>query len=196
MRPAIIWGKTHRDKLTPKELVEKLVLESSLMVEFQWDEKKELSQVHMEIFGSLAEIPSLKNSKIPGKNFTNPKVLAKLKALDILYAAALKELSLTYHPQFSDGVVVLTLRLPDCSRVDEDNAVASVKDWSEPKAKKVGKKVIRPRGWGIGLVENDRNIRGYPVFGKDIGQKLNHTIIRWRRFSEVKETVKGFFEEI
>ncbi len=143
----------------------------------------ELDTIQILFTGSLARIPSLKNSKIPGRNFISNTTQGKLKAMTAFY-----ELRTKNKFQFGKDVMLyLQVLLCKGSRLDEDNGFAAVKDWLEPKTMR-----NRFRGWGIGLTENDKFITGEARHGWRIGLELPYTIITIRRYDDVADVVKEF----
>ena len=119
--------------------------------------------ISIEFQGKLALVPSLKNSKLPGFNFTNPDVLSRLIAMTAMYNASPEAATIG---TFGTKMLWVTLILGKRPTVfDPDNALASVKDWLEPPMKP-GK---RKRQWGIGLTDDDRWVRGVALHAKDLG---------------------------
>lgn len=131
--------------------------------------------------GALSKIPSLKNSKIPGKNFISNKAQGQLKAMTDLFKHSLCNRTA---PKFDEDIFVSVI-IGAGSRVDEDNGFAAIKDWLEPKSK-------NERGWGIGLVDDDKVITGYAIHGKRIGVEISPTIITVRPYQAHKEVVANF----
>lgn len=142
---------------------------------FQGDE---LSCVRIEFHKETSRIPSLKNSKIPGRNFLNPDTLDRLKAMDALYNRSTR----VYHPKgLSFGkraVVGLLVCNKRPTRFDLDNCVAAVKDWCEPSSK-------RGRGWGVGLVEDDSKLNVIAVHAADLGLSLDHSVLVLKEWSSM-----------
>lgn len=148
-------------------------------------EMGELSSIRIEFHKETARIPSLKNSKLPGRNFLNPDTLNRLKAMDALYWRSTR----IYRPQtlsFGDrpvaGLLVCNKRP---TRFDLDNCVAAIKDWCEPATK-------RGRGWGVGLVNDDSRLNLFAVHAADIGLNLDHSLLVLKEWEEVGPLFKSF----
>lgn len=108
--------------------------------------------IHIRFKGSVAAIPSLKNQKIQGTNILRGEAKASLSLMTNLFNKATN-----YSPPAWGGeVFMLVLCAYRKNTFDEDNVMTTVKDWLEPQ-------IIRrkDRGWGVGVVKNDRNIIGY-----------------------------------
>jgi hypothetical protein len=155
-----------------KGLVSEILVSSKCIVVHKWSQGGTQLKVHVEFHGTAAKVPSLKNAKLPGMNFINPKTIARLQAMDILYRDEVKH----DRPTFADRPVSCIVILAEGSRCDEDNVFASVKDWLEPSTKQVGRKK-KDRGWGSGLVYNDSQVIGECIRGSDIGWTQSYTTI-------------------
>ena len=115
--------------------------------------------LRIDIVGDLANVPSLKNGKMPGRGI-NLDALIKLKALDELF----KQEAGGPFVRFEDGKVFVLVSCAARSRVfDPVNVLETVQDWLEPASKVVGRSKPRARGWGIGVVDNDSQITGLAV---------------------------------
>lgn len=57
-----------------------------------------------------------------------------------------------------DSVFMLVICGKRSGRFDKDNVASTVQDWLEPRTKQIGKRKKRDRGWGVGVVNNDRQI--------------------------------------
>ena len=140
-----------------------------------------LSSVRIEFQGEIARIPSLKNSKIPGKNFINPDTLHRLKAMDALFWRAYSsEKRLTFG---SDQVVGLLVCSKRATRFDLDNCAASVKDWLEPATK-------RARGWGVGLIDDDSQLTIFPVHAHQVGKNPSASTLILMRWEDVGDSFR------
>lgn len=124
--------------------------------------KSELKFLCFEINGLLANIPSLKNAKIPGHNFINPDVKNKLAAITSCYLKAAK--SVEY--KFPAGQkVFISAIITNKSRADHDNILSSIKDLLEPMVKNK-----KNRQFGLGVVQNDKLANGFILKWKDKGE--------------------------
>lgn len=134
--------------------------------------------LRIAIKGLLAKLPSLKNGKMPGKNFLNLQTKYKLVALTHFFNKRIDRV-VKFKPKETLYCFVM---LPNGSRLDEDNGYASVKDWLEPRFK-----AKKDRGWGIGVVENDRYITGEARHAERLDIKTECAEIILRPYSDVKE---------
>lgn len=154
-----------------------------------------VDRLRLELSGPIAHIPSLKNSKMPGKNFTNPDVMARLKVMDYVYKESISKTGVHFPVSFGGEDVALIVV---CARrkvaFDTDNCLATVRDWLEPSSKTVGKG--RARGWGVGVVNNDRQIKGLALYDKDLGLKLEKSIIVVQRFDKTQDKLTEFVHNV
>jgi len=141
--------------------------------------------IEIRLYGELAKIPSLKNAKIPGMNFINPDVTAKLEALTTHWHKECPSI-INYR---TEPIFLIAYLAPRSARFDEDNGIASIKDWLEPKHKKKG------RTWGIGLIEDDTYVNAYGITWQRLGIQCDFTKIIIRPFAQVKDTLKTFLAE-
>ena len=79
-------------------------------------------------------------------------------------------------------------------RFDTDNCLSTIRDWMEPRLKKGGRG--KPRGWGVGLVENDSQIKGFVFQDKDLGFSLDTSLLIVQRWDLCSEKVSRFVKEI
>lgn len=106
--------------------------------------------------GAVANIPSLKNQKVANMNVLRPEAKARLVLLtDLLTQACSAKI-----PHYEPKVDVFCFISFSYRKVtfDEDNAATTIKDWLEPKF--IRKK---DRGWGVGVVPNDRHVKVYAI---------------------------------
>lgn len=141
--------------------------------------------MHIIFSGKLAALPSLKNSKLPGKNFHCATTAGKLHAMTRLYKHRAGDLKVN----FGKKEIYLHVALSKYCKVDEDNAYASIRDWLEPFNK-------RDRGWGIGIIENDAQITGEARACHRIGLDLENTIITIRPLDLIKDEIERFTQKI
>lgn len=157
--------------------------------------KHEVQRVKLELSGPIAHIPSLKNSKLPGRNFINPETAARLRVMDFVYKQSIAKTGLRAPVTFGKNEVALIVI---CAKrkvsFDTDNCLATIRDWLEPGTKMVGKG--RARGWGVGLVENDRQIRGMALYDKDIGLRLDKSIVVVQRFDSSQDQLTDFVHHV
>jgi hypothetical protein len=169
-------------------IVNDLVINSRMRISFNADWTGALKNMVIRLDGAAARIPSLKNAKLPGKNFINPDVTARLRALDALYAGVIGH----KRPSFGKQLVWMTLILgARKSSYDSDNCYAAVCDWLEPHSKIVGGKA---RGWGAGIVPNDKLICGLHIPADYLGLVGTHTTILLERLEDVRVPLGAFLE--
>jgi len=182
--------KPFKERLTASELRAQYIANSHCLVSVVHGEHHP-KLLHIEFHGELAKIPSLKNSKLPGMNFVNPDVTARLKAMDELFNREIHEAG---YENWSFGIehIHVTAIFSDRDRaVNEDNLMSAIKDWLEPSTKPVGKSRSN-RGWGVGVVQDDYYAHGYPVVGEMLGLHPTHTTIIIRPLSAMREALCNF----
>lgn len=125
----------------------------------------------ISIKGPAANIPSLKNGKLPGRNFINNNVKQHLQALTWLFNCNYNKYG--HFPTFGDTNVFMMVVLGNKSKlIDDDNCLAAVRDWLEPPTKSG-----IDRGWGIGLVNSDRYVTGAAVSYRVVRGEEGRTLI-------------------
>ena len=147
-----------------------------------------LSQIRIEFHKETARIPSLKNSKLPGRNFINPETLDRLKAMDALFLRSTRVYRrdrLSFAGQEVGGILICSKRP---TRFDLDNCVASLKDWCEPPTK-------RGRGWGVGLVDDDSKLNIFAVHAGQVGRTLDHSILILQPWDIMRDQVAAFINK-
>jgi hypothetical protein len=156
---------------------------------------RQIQRIKLELSGPIAHIPSLKNSKLPGRNFINPDTLARLRVMDYVYKQGIMKTGLNVPVTFGkDEVALIVVCAKRKVSFDTDNCLATVRDWLEPSTKPVGK--AKSRGWGIGIVDNDRQIRGMALYDKDIGLTLDKSIIVIQRFDKTRDRLTDFVHDV
>jgi hypothetical protein len=179
MRIVHVLGK---QKLVGKAKILDLVKNSSLTVDVNAD------KILIKIYGQAANIPSLKNSKLQGKNFTNPNYLKRIKALDVLFhlGAIHKDI-----PRFLDNeqICVIVINAKRNTNFDPIGCLETVQDWLEPNSKKVGRKKLN-RGWGIGLIADDKQ-----AIGLSLRSDLNYSIISVQPYKYIESLINTFISE-
>jgi hypothetical protein len=154
------------------------------------------NRIWIEIRGKLANIPAIKNNRNPRFPGIDRVILAKMRALDMLFAreARLQGLS---HQSFQFGrakIFVSIITAASNSGLNEDNVLTTIKDWLEPRTKQVGGKNKKARGWGIGLIQDDITARGIAIKSEDLDSPAPYTRIVIEPFTAVKESLVSFFE--
>lgn len=189
-----IWGQPKK-KLSARELIAKHVNESACMLVELRDKVGQLEAVHIELHGTAARIPAMKNSKLPGKNFINPEFLARIKGMDVLFNHAAKKQgieSLTFGHEPVICAVICGHRPRD---FDALNVAETVADWLEPACKPVGRAKAK-RGWGIGLIENDSQITMLSTKACHLYLQCEYTRIVVRRAATIGESLAQFVASI
>ena len=115
---------------------------------------KNPKMVHIRLAGTISNVPALKNQKIQGTNILRPN--AKV-VLDLMTRAFEKSVNFNI-PRYDEDVFVLIECAYRRNSFDEDNVLTTVRDWMEPQHIR-GK----DRGWGVGIVPNDRLVSGFAV---------------------------------
>lgn len=139
--------------------------------------------------GPIADIPSLKNQKVQGTNVLRGESKAKLAIMtDLVYRACEFKVP-QYDPKLAVFCVVLCAYRKNT--FDEDNVATTIKDWLEPKFMR-----NKNRGWGIGVVPNDRMIRIYAVKKTKDSPNSHITEIVLRPYSTMKDAEENFLREI
>lgn len=173
------------------KLYQKYAAGSELFLNAVYDEKG-LALLHMELHGPMGRIPSLKNRKLPGRNFMANDVKQRLKVMDDMYRLALLKND-QRAPSFGDALVAVLLVCGHRSnRFDRDNCMVTVQDWLEPAHKVVGKSKKRPRGWGCGVINNDSQITPFAFYDRELGYRLAYSMIVVARWDLVADQVKAF----
>lgn len=110
--------------------------------------------IHIKLKGPIAAVPSLKNKKMKNTNILSADAKAKLDILSRVF-----EKSVNFKiPKMSGEVFVLVVCGYRKNAFDKDNVMTTVCDWLEPNY--IRKKY---RGWGVGVIENDRDVTGFAL---------------------------------
>ena len=146
----------------------------------------------IEFHGPIAAIPILKNNKAAGR-FPSPSCMARIELMDELYFAL--EPHNESLPDYGTEQVFCYVELSTaCTRgvrFDPDNVLTTIKDWLEPNVIRKGK---NPRGWGIGLVQDDKQVIGFvTMLQKSEGQVSR---IYLHRYSDVMKYVNQFTKRL
>ena len=112
-------------------------------------------RVEIEFHGPCARIPAHKNQRIHGTNIIRPEAKAVLVAMTKLIRQAVPPNYTLQFPKAEQVLCFVHCGNRDGRSFDVDNVITTVKDWLEPSFIRK-----RERGWGIGLVENDRYVKG------------------------------------
>lgn len=177
---------------TLKNLTAKYLLGSQCVVAVN-SQDGIVNDVYIEFHGECSRIPSMKNSKLPGKNFLNPEFLARLKAMDGLYAKEIRAMGGVAPTFGTDRVAVLLICGKRSRSFDPLNCADTISDWLEPSTKKVGRGPgQRDRGWGCGLIENDSQVTLFPIHSEQTGITIDYTRIIIRRWSCMQEAAVEF----
>lgn len=187
MKSSLSFGGS--DKPTKAERVGKILNESSIEVHSTFSEHGELNSLVIVLDGLLARVPSLKNSKLPGRNFMAPHCSDYLRALDTAWVKENLKFARGKYPPLSFGSQPLFMFVVHGRRpqyFDEDNATSTLKDWLEVTTKQVGKKV-RDRGWGAGITNNDRLVTAWPIRATDLGMSITTTTMYITLLEDARE---------
>lgn len=174
---------------TRSELVTQLLNESEVFLNVQWSNGAAIPDlVWIEFRGALASIPSLKNSRNKFGGLTM-RTKAYLQAMDAGFNDAIQREGFR-RPYFGSEPVFIALGV--YGRRDDDNTSSTVKDWLEPRTKLVGQSVKRERGWGVGLIDNDREARCFPLPASDLALSIKHSRIVIRPWNSIREAAVNF----
>lgn len=158
----MIKQKVKKPRPTYKELFARYYQKSSCAVSIS-DNDRALNIVFK---GELVRIPSLKNSKIPGKNFIAPDTRARIKVMDALFAREIERKRLRVNTA-SVPMLLIFIAGARSGSFDLSGCIETIQDWLEPQVKKVGKK-SKSRGWGVGVISNDSHIRPVAFHSHDL----------------------------
>jgi hypothetical protein len=150
--------------------------------------------IKIEISGRAAKIPALKNDKRIVKNgmITGKETKAVLECLDKLYSDGLKRAKVEGSISFGDQeVFVLAVLGNRCNRLDSDNCLATIRDWLEPHIK-----ASRNRGWGINLIDNDRQVTGMAIRASTFGIITDKTTIYVTRLVDKESLLSKFVNQV
>lgn len=113
--------------------------------------------VHIAFRGPAAHFPSLKNQKIKGTNILRSDAKARLMVATNFVMSGMHDFPFK-RAKKGQKMFCLILCAYRKNSFDEDNFATTVKDWLEPR-------IIRKkdRGWGVGLVENDKDVAVFAV---------------------------------
>lgn len=116
----------------------------------------------IELHGPIAILPSMKNSN-PKPWVKNPHFEQKVGALQSCLGSAQP------HGMFPDKVWIM-VTLGKGNRIDENAALTFICDWLEPPTKRVGRgRNQQDRGWGAGIISDDKFAKGTAIYAADLG---------------------------
>jgi len=149
--------------------------------------------MHIAFRGPVAATPCFKNNRVKGI-WLPANVTARLKIMDTLFEEWV--LTRSNRPSFEDEQLFMVCRFASKgtrrgTNFDSDNALSTIKDWLEPNIKNG-----RNRGWGVGLTENDRLIRGYSETKDKTEDTAHITEIAIHRYGEVQHYASNFIKNI
>jgi hypothetical protein len=165
-----------KEKLTGRRLVDALKVQSRINLSPHLSDAGELLGVYLEIEGPLAALPNMKNNKMPGFNFIAPDKIAKLKALTELFNETWSMFSQKPLKFYNTKLLLVVIAGKRKVSFDLDGVAVTVRDWLEPSAKEKGGK-RKVRGWGVGLVDDDRHITSVVVHANFMGSDTETTRI-------------------
>lgn len=145
--------------------------------------------LHIKFKGLLAHIPALKNQKVHNTNILRPDTKAHFALMTDLFHQACKFKVPQYDPKIP--VFCLVLCAYRKNAFDEDNVATSVRDWLEPKF--IRKK---NRGWGAGIVPNDRMVKVYATKKLKSDPDSDVTEIILKPFESVRQAELDFLRKI
>ena len=170
---------------------------------YAWDGACVPGYFEIRLHGEAAKIPASKNRRIPisgNRSIPNHKTTGHMWALDSLFQAAMlvwkaERVLKTPFPAYTAlPLFVLVISCKRSAACDMDNILVSVRDWLEPSLKAKGGK--NARGWGIGLVDDDKNITGMIVPSKLAGMEVDYTRIIIRPLEMVRGELLNFLAQV
>lgn len=145
--------------------------------------------LYIELHGPLAAIPNMKNGKITlpgGASIIGKECKTRIDSLSKLVLAEAQKQGVTL-PYFADQTVSLLLIAGRKSRsFDLIGCLETIQDWLEPSSKVVGRKP-KPRGWGVGVIADDKSIIPRVYHSWQTGIAHEHTVISVAPWESVKE---------
>ena len=173
---------------------------------YSWDGVTVPDYFEIRFTGEAAKIPASKNRRISlksGRSIPNSKTTGYFWAMDSLFQAASLAVKAEakhdrfpvpmrwYAPEYKDlSLFVLVISCKRSAVCDLDNVLVSVRDWLEPSGKLKGGK--NSRGWGIGLVDDDKHVQGMVVPSKLCGLESEVTRILIRPLECVRPQLTNF----
>lgn len=143
----------------------------------------------IKLFGPAAQVPALKNEKVQGRGFLRAEAKARLAVMTDLFQKACS----FKVPQYAEKIPVFCL--VKCAYrknvFDEDNVATTIRDWLEPKFIR-----NKDRGWGVGVVPNDRMVKIYATKKGRNAIDCDSTEIYIWPYSLVKSEEQFFLEAI
>jgi hypothetical protein len=155
---------------------------------------------YLSFFGPIARIPSLKNSKSAFAFIKDGRAKVGMSKSSISEAWVRAATVLFEKALFAAGrkpfrydckVSGFAVHGKRSSNFDVDNATTTLQDFLEPREKQVGSaKKQFDRGWGCGLVEDDKDVRLFPLLAADFGfSSVETTVVILSPFENVKEHI-------
>lgn len=191
---AIQGGSQKKKRPSSKEIFDKYFDGSKLTLSARFSQKdNSLDFLYMEFHGLLSAIPSLKSSYRADQNtgsvYMDRDCRQKLRAMDAHFRAAKERLKLpNFHPlSFGKREISLVVINGRRSRTfDSVSPLETVADWFEcSKKMKGGKK--KERGWGVGLIDDDKQVIPLPLRARHTNYDHDHTTILAVPFDKVRE---------
>lgn len=148
-----------RSEMTKKQLTYFFLEKSWFFGDWSHD------RLYMEFGGELSSIPNIKRGRITtkrGASIINKSAMCKLLAMQIHFTDWTQTTGV--QPVFMPDhfPLIMFLELPGNKKFDAIGSAESVADWLEPASKPVGRKQT-PRGWGVGVYEDDTDLIVVPM---------------------------------
>ena len=179
---------------TLNDLVFASIRQSSMDVRAEY-EGGTLSRVTIRLSGTIANIPAMKNRKLPGLNIPNIETIAKLRAMSTLWIDW--QVKSKQQPAFglADVFCLVLCGHRGKRSFDADNCGTTISDWLEPRYKPVGKREKTERGWGIGLVANDRQVTTLAAHARSFGIETKDSIVIVERMDQTRRWLPRSLQE-
>lgn len=181
--------------LSRSERIDRYVRGSEIMTVASPHDSTTPNALHIEIHGDLAVVPKLKQNYRSGKGgrfHVDSKFLEQMAALDRLWKAE-REGKPAIH--YGDTHIHMQIVCSSRERGDPRNVAETIADWLEGrmKFKRNGEEI--DRGWGIGLIDDDKHITCHALYGWQFGLSNDCTIISIRPWELIHEAAVNFRKE-
>lgn len=187
--------KPKKPKESYRDRLRRFLASSDMRVMPYFDpfDPSKLTALAITLDGDAAKVPSMKNSKLPGKNFINPEAKARVVGLTTLYRDKASHISARFG---KEPVFLVVIHGDRKTAYDADNALTTIRDWLEPSTKEKGGTTTQ-RGWGIGVLDDDRFCVGaMSLQWSQLGRKDNRTQIIIMRRHLADSAVRRFVEQV
>ena len=145
--------------------------------------------LYIELHGALAAVPNTKNGRVTlpgGASIMGKECRVRIDIMSQIVMTEVEKQGLQL-PYFGSEPVSMLLIAGRRSRsFDLVGVMESVQDWLEPATKSVGRNP-KPRGWGIGIIDDDQTIIPRVYHSWQTGIAHEHTVISVVPWDSVRE---------